>query len=190
VVACRSMHIFVVDCRFTSSIVDVDFRQKAVVDCRQKGKKSCDLHLVRTPPHPPHLSHENGSLRVSYLVTVKHVVIRHQEKETLPDIINQSTKDRSTHARNVTTRQHKRLISSHTSRQYTKGRSTNAGNVTTRQLQRVISPHISRQYMKGRSTNAGNVTTSQLQRVISPNTSKQSMKARSTNAKTVIHNLP
>ena len=46
--ACRFMHIFVVDCRFTSSIVDVDFCQKAVVDCRQQGKKSCDLHLVET----------------------------------------------------------------------------------------------------------------------------------------------
>ena len=27
----------IVDCRFASLIVDVDFRQKAIVDCRQKG---------------------------------------------------------------------------------------------------------------------------------------------------------
>ena len=50
---CRFMHISIVDCRFASFIVDVDFRQKAIVDCRQKGPKSCDLHLIRNPPHPP-----------------------------------------------------------------------------------------------------------------------------------------
>ena len=44
---CRFMHIFIVDCRFASLNVDVDFCQKAIVDCRQKGPKSCDLHLVK-----------------------------------------------------------------------------------------------------------------------------------------------
>ena len=43
--ACRFMHIFIVDCRFASLILDVDFHQNAIVDCGQKGKKSCDLHL-------------------------------------------------------------------------------------------------------------------------------------------------
>ena len=52
-VACRFRHIFVVDCRFASPIVDVDFHQKAIVDCRQKDQTSCDLHLIRTPPLPP-----------------------------------------------------------------------------------------------------------------------------------------
>ena len=46
---CRFMHIFIVDCRFAYLIVDVDFCQKAIVDCRQKGPKSCDQHLIRTP---------------------------------------------------------------------------------------------------------------------------------------------
>ena len=50
IMACRFMHNFIVDCRFASLIVDVDFRQKVIVDCRQKGPKSCDLHLIRTPP--------------------------------------------------------------------------------------------------------------------------------------------
>ena len=50
---CRFMHNFIVDCRFASLIVDVDFHQKAIVDCRQKGHKGCDLHLIRTPPSPP-----------------------------------------------------------------------------------------------------------------------------------------
>ena len=52
-VACRFMHIFIVDCRFALLVVDVDFGQKSIVDCRQKGPKTCDLHLIRTPPHPP-----------------------------------------------------------------------------------------------------------------------------------------
>ena len=41
------MHIFSVECRFASLIVNVDFCQKAIVDCRQKGPKSCDLHLIQ-----------------------------------------------------------------------------------------------------------------------------------------------
>ena len=53
IVACRFMHIFIVDCRFAVLVVDVDFGQKTIVDCRQKGPKTCDLHLIRTPPHPP-----------------------------------------------------------------------------------------------------------------------------------------
>ena len=28
----------------------IQFHQKNIVDCRQKGPKSCDLHLNRTPP--------------------------------------------------------------------------------------------------------------------------------------------
>ena len=41
-VACRFMHIFIVDCRFALLVVDVDFGQKSIVDCRQKGPKTCD----------------------------------------------------------------------------------------------------------------------------------------------------
>ena len=41
------MHIFSVERRFASLIVDVDFCQKAIVDCRKKGRKSCDLHLIK-----------------------------------------------------------------------------------------------------------------------------------------------
>ena len=44
------MHISVVDCRFTKFIVDVDFLENMVVDCRSKGEKSCNQHLVRPPP--------------------------------------------------------------------------------------------------------------------------------------------
>ena len=46
-------HFFIVDCRFALLVVDVDFGQKSIVDCRQKGSKTFDLHFIGTPPHPP-----------------------------------------------------------------------------------------------------------------------------------------
>ena len=49
---CRFMHIFILNCRFASLIVDVHFHHKTIVDCRQKGQKSCALHLIRTPLTP------------------------------------------------------------------------------------------------------------------------------------------
>ena len=50
------MHIYVVDCRFTTFIVDVDLLEKIVVDFRPKGEKSCNKHLVRPPPRIPVLN--------------------------------------------------------------------------------------------------------------------------------------
>jgi hypothetical protein len=34
IIACRFMHNFIVDCRFASLIVDVDFHQKIILDFR------------------------------------------------------------------------------------------------------------------------------------------------------------
>ena len=63
-------------------------------------------------------------------------------------------------------------------RQNMKGRSTHVRNVTTRQLRRVTLLNTSKRYMKERDTHAGNVITRQLQRVASINTSERYMEER------------
>ena len=87
-------------------------------------------------------------------------------------------KERSTHARNVTTRLLQRVIFLCTNKGYMKERSTHAGNVTTRLLQKVVSLNTSKLYMKEKRTHAENVTTRLLQRVIFLNTNKFCIKGR------------
>merc|ERR1712055_68031 len=60
-----------------------------------------------------------------------------------------------------------------TSVQYMKERSVHARNLTTRQLEKEVLLNTSVQFMKERNTHAGNVTTSQLQREVLLNTSVQ-----------------
>ena len=75
--ACRFCLFFIVDCRFWTFVVYVDFLQILAVDCKPKGHP-CNLHLVRPPYQPPISRLTMFSIGVYYSFIFKTKCCRHQ----------------------------------------------------------------------------------------------------------------
>ena len=151
------------------------------------GKKYDCNHCDYKDTTKSHLTTHRQSIH-EHKKYICNTCIYHIIRVTSPNTSSQFMLVRNITVTNVTTKQHRRPISPHTSHCMLE-RNMTATSASTKQQRRAVSPNTSSQFTLERSTTEISVSTKQLRRAISKDTNSQFMRVESINANNAVHSL-